>query len=235
MFFYKNLSIKSFLASIFFHLLIVAGFIFYMNFSSLDVRAGEKEVKIINSYLYQNNRFKSVSTEKKIVHITEETRSIEKESEPDSILEKSQISEQKQKPLLKVQSANDKNNLMLKKVIYKPSAKQAASFQAPSQSSSGEQVKGLIALLHIAIQNKQQYPPSALQMSRQGKVTVGFKLYPDGSISELQLVKTSGVKSLDEAALAAVRSAVPFSGVDVYLKESQDFTIDVVFSLEQDN
>lgn len=206
-----------------------------MHLSLLEVRTGEKEVKIVNSYLYQDNQLRTNFRQQQSEHRAEERKTIENESDIASVTETSKMQKQMQQRLPKAQPSNNKSNLLLKKALTKPPIKQDSSSQArpQSQSSQGEQIKGLVALLHSAIQSQQQYPSSALQMNRQGKVTVSFKLYPDGSISDLQLVKSSGVKSLDEAALTAVRSAVPFSGVNVYLKAPLDFNIDVVFALEQ--
>lgn len=118
--------------------------------------------------------------------------------------------------------------------------KETSSSKA-NQSSAGKQgeTKGdaqhddLLMLLHVAIKRQQKYPPSALRMKRQGRATVGFTLYPNGSIEQLRLMKSSGTSSLDSAALEAVRLAAPFTGVDAYMRSSETFKIDVVFALGQ--
>lgn len=102
----------------------------------------------------------------------------------------------------------------------------------PSHSQTTDKpAPELLIFLHKEIQQHQRYPQSALAMEREGIVTVMFTLYTNGSIDHLQLVKSSGTTSLDNAALAAVNQSVPFKGVDKYLKQTKDYQIDVVFEL----
>ncbi|VVC76523.1 hypothetical protein AQUSIP_18380 [Aquicella siphonis] len=103
----------------------------------------------------------------------------------------------------------------------------------PSASgiSQGARTEALLAMLHAAIQKQQRYPVSAVQMEREGRATVKFTLFTDGSISSLRIVNSSGTDSLDGAALAAVRDAAPFAQVKQYLDSAREFSIDVVFEL----
>lgn len=98
-------------------------------------------------------------------------------------------------------------------------------------ATKGAPMPELIALLHSAIQQAQHYPASAQEMGREGRTTVAFTLYRNGTISDLQLLHSSGTTSLDNAALAAVSDAAPFQQVDRYLETAQPYQIDVVFSL----
>ncbi len=100
-----------------------------------------------------------------------------------------------------------------------------------SREHASEKNDALLTLLHTAIQTQQQYPQSALQMEQQGRVTLSFVLFANGQIKNLHLTKSSGIFSLDEAALTAVQHAIPFKQVDQYLKNSREYTIDVVFEL----
>lgn len=115
------------------------------------------------------------------------------------------------------------------KQVKKPVEKMSQQASAKS-SSRGQQTETLLALLHDAIQKQQHYPPSALEMERQGRATVKFMLSPSGSIQDLRIVKSSGTQSLDDAALAAVNRAAPFR-VEEYLDAAREFSIDVVFEL----
>lgn len=103
-----------------------------------------------------------------------------------------------------------------------------------NQAISGAQMDALITLLHAAIQAQQVYPPSALDLGRFGRVSVSFTLQPNGNITDLTLVHSSGTDSLDQAGLAAVRNAAPFQGVSQYVQQSKVFQIDVVFELPQE-
>lgn len=99
-------------------------------------------------------------------------------------------------------------------------------------ASNENQTNALLALLHEAIQKQQEYPISAQQMGRQGRVTVSFILKPNGQITQLHIVRSSETASLDEAALSAVSKAAPFIGVDKYFTRPQVYSIDVVFDLD---
>jgi periplasmic protein TonB len=54
------------------------------------------------------------------------------------------------------------------------------------------------------------YPPGAFHRRQQGKVYVSFTMRPSGHVSGLRVDHSSGVRSLDDAAKAAVRRASPF-------------------------
>lgn len=102
--------------------------------------------------------------------------------------------------------------------------------QQPTSLRSVERNE-LLLLLHNAIQKTQQYPTNAMEMEREGRVTVEFTLYPNGTILNLHLLHSSGTNSLDEAALAAIRQATPFQGVNQYLNTKHTFSIDIIFAL----
>lgn len=107
--------------------------------------------------------------------------------------------------------------------------------QKVQQGDETHVVSELIALLHAAIQEKQRYPAAAMQMGREGRVTLAFILHKNGAISNLRIAKVSGTASLDQAAVDAVNAAVPFKAAEKYLKKSsdaaQEYQIDVVFEL----
>jgi len=65
-------------------------------------------------------------------------------------------------------------------------------------------------MVQVKIKSRKQYPPTARQQSQEGRVTVYFAIGPDGGISDLKIVKGSRFKALDQAALDAVKSCVPF-------------------------
>lgn len=67
-----------------------------------------------------------------------------------------------------------------------------------------------VASVRSAIARTLEVPALARRHGWSGKVVVGFVLAADGSVSELALRQSSGFKMLDEAALEAVRRAVPF-------------------------
>jgi len=66
------------------------------------------------------------------------------------------------------------------------------------------------ARVQQALEKGKQYPASARQRRLEGEVVLKFTIGRDGAISGLTIIKGSRFSSLDEAALAAVRSAAPF-------------------------
>jgi len=217
---YRKTNKLSFAASLLLHGVVFSGLWFYASFSTPDVRVGDQETQYISSYLYRDNPIQSGQDVNQRMVIAKKTSSLEKTAQIAS------------------QDSSVRSDLP---TISAPAIASSSSTQSsppPSSarsSNSGEQTEGLLVLLHQAIQNKQQYPASALQMGRQGRVKVGFKLYPDGTISHLRLIKSSGTESLDKAAMEAVRLAIPFKEIDSYLKAPDDFNIDVVFALAEEN
>jgi TonB family protein len=113
--------------------------------------------------------------------------------------------------------------------IEKPESAKHPAQKVDTQKMVGQKLDPLIALLHVAIEQHERYPQSALEMGRAGRVTVEFRLFQDGSITDLKVLKASGTISLDQAALSAVKAAAPFKQVKQYLQGPKTFTLDIVF------
>ena len=60
------------------------------------------------------------------------------------------------------------------------------------------------------IQQKKVYPRRAKRMRKQGVVKVAFTISKNGMLSKLRILQSSGVKSLDKAALQAVQKVGRF-------------------------
>lgn len=82
-----------------------------------------------------------------------------------------------------------------------------ASARQPSLSASskGAEQRTYLAALQAAIAARQQYPAEARRSGRVGAVTVAFVILADGRITQIRIAKGSGVPSLDNAALDALR------------------------------
>ncbi len=136
------------------------------------------------------------------------------------------------KPSLKTQLKAPTKTLSHPTTIRKAqTSTHPVSKQAEAHHEQQKQNLALLALLHQAIQQQQEYPLSAQEMGRQGRVIVRFMLNIDGHIDQLRIMQSSATNSLDEAALAAVRKAAPFAGVEQYLNTPQEYSIAIVFSL----
>ena len=206
----KHNYLKSYpqVTSVCLHCFILLLFIVYFDFSPAQFNLGQPTIQVMNSYVFQNE----------LVNHRATTQT---------------ASAPVRKPVIQApHNLAEKGILNTARTPTPVSVDQTAeASSARSTTSSGQQATELLTMLHSAIQKEQHYPPSALQMEREGKVTVTFTLYANGSISDLKIMKTSGTDSLDAAALAAVHDAVPFNQVSQYLHEPQVYSIDVAFEL----
>ena len=87
----------------------------------------------------------------------------------------------------------------------------------------------LLKILHDQIAKNQIYPPSAMELNQSGTVTIRFALNTDGVIHDESIEKSSGIASLDLAALNAVRATSKLENINHLLKNDEVFAIDVVY------
>jgi len=79
------------------------------------------------------------------------------------------------------------------------------------QAAGGFSTAGsYLDMVRLRIESRKRYPEAAKVRSIEGRVTIRFILAPDGSVRDLAVAKASPSKTLDMAALQAVRSAAPF-------------------------
>lgn len=83
----------------------------------------------------------------------------------------------------------------------------------------------LYAKIRSRILNHQNYPRQARENGLEGRVQFIFSIEPSGNISELKIIKSSGHKILDEAALKTVRSAAPLPFIPEALSFSLVYTL----------
>lgn len=67
-----------------------------------------------------------------------------------------------------------------------------------------------LAVVRGTVENNREYPAMARQLGLTGTVTVRVSIRGDGSIGEVTVAASAGHKSLDRAAVSAVRRAAPF-------------------------
>ncbi|MBE9567852.1 MAG: energy transducer TonB [Proteobacteria bacterium] len=98
-------------------------------------------------------------------------------------------------------------------------------------TNASQQQHAILELLHRRISDKKEYPYMARRQRREGVATVAFVLHPDGKIENAHLVSSSHAVVLDRAALSAVKNIEPFLVAGEYIKQSEEFQVDVAFKL----
>ena len=128
------------------------------------------------------------------------------------------------------------------KPVMQELAKVPSSDSDTLEDDSGEQAvsrstntalhnNSIIDLLHTKISEHKQYPYMARRQRREGIARIEFVLHPDGSIDDARLVHSSRTRSLDKAAMKAVKSIEPFISAKEYLHQPEAFQVDVVFNV----
>jgi len=87
-------------------------------------------------------------------------------------------------------------------------------------------------MLNMRIHSVKEYPESARSRHIQGRVKIKFVLLADGSLEDVQVVKSSRHKNLDDAAVNAVKKAAPFPKPPSFLfKTPVTLQINILFEL----
>ena len=123
--------------------------------------------------------------------------------------EKQQQSQEADRPVEegKVQSATEHAEQAVAEPAEMIAATSATmSAQAPSSIDDAKQE----SLVRNHLEQFKFYPASARRRGIVGEVEVAFELHAKGQANMLKVLTASGYRVLDEAALEAVRRAVPF-------------------------
>ena len=92
--------------------------------------------------------------------------------------------------------------------------------------------KEYFEMLNLRVHSFKEYPDFAKSRHIDGKVKVQFVLAEDGKMSSLKIIKSSRHKSLDNAALEAVKKASPFPRPPAFLfKTPVTLSINILFEL----
>jgi protein TonB len=79
------------------------------------------------------------------------------------------------------------------------------TFQAPELKH-----RGYMRMLKDKIERVWRYPEQAARRGNTGDLYIAFTIQRDGKLGEKKLIRTSGHRDLDEAALEAIENAAPF-------------------------
>ncbi|QPJ64134.1 MAG: energy transducer TonB [Candidatus Nitrohelix vancouverensis] len=74
----------------------------------------------------------------------------------------------------------------------------------------GNALDGYAQGIKQKIESEKKYPPRAKRLGNEGTVVIRFTILKNGNITDIEMVSGSKYKSINEAALKAVRKAAPF-------------------------
>lgn len=87
----------------------------------------------------------------------------------------------------------------------------------------------LIKLLGKAISARLVYPRSAVDFNLKGTAYVGFTLHPNGEVTGIRIMQTSGAEVLDEAALRGIHAISPLGGANQYVPKKRFLVVGIIF------
>jgi len=89
-----------------------------------------------------------------------------------------------------------------------------------------------LEMVRLKIERHKKYPKNARVRQIEGSVTVRFVIRPEGDVRSAEVVKTSGNRALDGAALMAVKEAAPFPKAPAHLFKGEiPLELTIVFEL----
>ena len=93
---------------------------------------------------------------------------------------------------------------------YSSTSNAGSQSAGSSGSAATESIGSIASRFAIRVESNKEYPYMAMKRNQQGVVTVYATISAGGSLLDSGIAGSSGVSSLDKAALAAVRSSCPF-------------------------
>lgn len=89
--------------------------------------------------------------------------------------------------------------------------KESGNAMEGNSSGSNIDVDSVINAFVSLVERNKEYPYIAIKRGQTGTVTVFVRIDAEGNLNDVKIVGSSGVKSLDNSAIKAVKDACPFS------------------------
>ncbi len=114
---------------------------------------------------------------------------------------------------------------------YKPidNADAAVDEQAVHLIGDKKTEDPLIKLLGKAISARLVYPRAAVDFNLHGTAYIGFTLHPNGELTGIRVVQTSGADVLDDAALRGIQAISPLGGANQYVPKERFLVVGIIF------
>jgi protein TonB len=107
-------------------------------------------------------------------------------------------------------STSPRNFLFDRETIEKYAKKPSRDDRSHSFDAPGFKHRGYMRLLKQKIERIWEYPDEMARRGVSGDLFITFVINKDGSLGDIRLVRTSGHRELDEAAIKALKDAEPF-------------------------
>lgn len=117
-------------------------------------------------------------------------------------------------------------------------AKQASSSAAPVSGYSDTALLSLkttwLNEVMIELAHEKRYPRLARKKQQEGVVIVRFKLSQVGAVDQVEIIKSAGVKRLDDEAVALIHRASPLPQAPetVFAREAKNGAVEMVIPIE---
>ncbi len=139
-------------------------------------------------------------------------------------------------PKIKIDPVNFNYSDMLMEGLSTPDIPDNGNLNISEWNADGQDGFGTsndyFDMIRLKIESSKIYPETAKLRHIEGRVKIRFVVTEDGQVSSVKIVKHAGNKSLNEAALNAVRNAAPFPDPPSTLfKGALHMEITIVFEL----
>lgn len=102
----------------------------------------------------------------------------------------------------------------------------------PDIDFAGDALQNFARVVRKKIESSKKYPVAAQAARVEGRTGVKITILRDGRLKKVEVVKSSGRKILDRAAMQSVRDAAPFPPIPEKLKKDEiEMSITLVFKI----
>ena len=93
-------------------------------------------------------------------------------------------------------------------------------------------LKNYIGQIRRSVLGAKRYPEASRRAGRQGVLKVQFTILKNGQLGKVRLVTKTDYQELNQAAMAAVKGAAPFTGIpDSIMAQSMSFIVPIKFKV----
>lgn len=118
-------------------------------------------------------------------------------------------SKKKKPPRNKKANEQMKPAVTEQEVVHHETGQTSDVSNSPSPSARASVISSYLSVIRSKIEHNKYYPRFSKRQHQEGTSIIKLLIAPDGTVLKITLVSSSGHKTLDKAALDAVRKSVP--------------------------